>query len=98
MIDTGRKGAGAVVGGRDRDASATGSEGVQSPAWTLRFPPEPMEGIVVVRPPRAILPAIRATLVSILGELKSRPLKGMLWIIEPGRIRVYDAHEDPTAP
>jgi predicted nuclease of predicted toxin-antitoxin system len=61
----------------------------------FRFPPEPMEGIVVVRPPRAILPAIRATLLSVLSELKSRPLKGMLWIVEPGRIRVYDAHQDP---
>jgi predicted nuclease of predicted toxin-antitoxin system len=60
----------------------------------FRFPPEPLEGIVVVRPPRAILPLIRATLVSVLGELKSRPLKGMLWIVEPGRIRVYDAIED----
>ena len=64
----------------------------------FRFPPEPMEGIVVVRPPRAILPAIRATLVSVLGELKSRPLKGMLWIVEPGRIRVYDPIEDPGSP
>jgi hypothetical protein len=36
-IDTGTKGAAAVVGGRDKDASATGSEGVQSPAWTRRF-------------------------------------------------------------
>jgi hypothetical protein len=67
----------------------------------FRFRPEPMEGIVVVRPPRAILPAIRATLVSILGELKSRPLKGMLWIIEPGRIRVYYLGKEeghPTSP
>lgn len=57
----------------------------------FRFPPEPLEGIVVVRPPRAILSAIRATLVSVLGELKSRSLKGMLWIVDPGsnsRVRI----------
>jgi hypothetical protein len=29
--------AAAVVGGRDKDASATGSGEVQSPAWPLRF-------------------------------------------------------------
>jgi predicted nuclease of predicted toxin-antitoxin system len=64
----------------------------------FRFPPEPLEGIVVVSPPRQILPAIRATLVSVLGELKTRPLKGMLWIVEPGRIRVYDALEGRSSP
>src|SRR5262245_46914342 len=42
----------------------------------LRFPPGSTEGIVVVRPPRPLLPAIRATLLSALGELKSRPLTG----------------------
>ena len=36
-IDTGTNGAAAVVVGRDRDVSATGSEAVQSPAWTHRF-------------------------------------------------------------
>ena len=64
----------------------------------FRFPPEPMEGIIVVRPPSASLPAIRATLVSIIDELKSRPLKGMLWIVEPGRIRVYDPLEGRSSP
>ncbi len=57
----------------------------------FRFPPETLEGIVVIRPRRPTLPAIRATLVSVLGELKSGSLKGMLWIVEPGRIRVHDA-------
>jgi hypothetical protein len=64
----------------------------------FRFPPEPTEGIVVVRPPRHVLPAIRATLVSVLGELKSRPLKGSLWIVEPGRIRIYNPHDDGASP
>jgi predicted nuclease of predicted toxin-antitoxin system len=64
----------------------------------FRFPPEPTEGIVVVRPPRHALPAIRATLVSVLGELKSRPLKGSLWIVEAGRIRIYNPHDDDASP
>ncbi len=60
----------------------------------FRFPPDHMEGIIVVRPPRPILSAIRATLVSVLPQLKTNPLKGMLWIVEPGRIRVYNPHEE----
>ena len=56
----------------------------------FRFPPAPTEGIIVVRPPRPVLPLIRATLASTLPELKARQLRGKLWIVEPGRIRVYD--------
>jgi predicted nuclease of predicted toxin-antitoxin system len=34
----------------------------------FRFPPFECEGIIVVRPPRPILPAIRATLASVLPQ------------------------------
>jgi predicted nuclease of predicted toxin-antitoxin system len=60
----------------------------------FRFPPEGTEGIVVIRPARPILTAIRATLESVLTELRSKPLTGVLWIVEPGRIRVYDPHDE----
>jgi len=63
----------------------------------FRFPPEPTEGIVVVRPPRPVLPLIRSTLMSALPELKSGSLKGRLWIVEPGRVRVYDPEGDAGA-
>lgn len=59
----------------------------------FRFPPEDTEGIVVVRPPRPVLSAIRATLLSVMPQLKTLPLKGMLWIVEPGRIRIHDPDE-----
>ena len=59
----------------------------------FRFPPGDTDGIIVVRPPRPILSAIRATLLSGLPQLKTLPLKGTLWIIEPGRIRVHDPDE-----
>ena len=59
----------------------------------LRFPPSDTEGIIVVRPPRPLLKAIRVTLMSVLPELKSLPIKGKLWIVEPGRIRVHDPDE-----
>ncbi len=60
----------------------------------FRFPPEGTEGIVVIRPPRPVLPAIRATLESVLDLLVAKSLAGVLWIVEPGRIRVYDPHEE----
>jgi len=56
----------------------------------LRFPPAPSGGIVVLRPPRPVLPMIRATLASVLPDLSARSLQGRLWIVEPGRIRLYD--------
>jgi predicted nuclease of predicted toxin-antitoxin system len=63
-------------------------------ASPFRFPPQGTEGIVVIRPPRPVLPAIKATLESVLAELTSQPLTGVLWIVEPGRIRVYDPHHE----
>lgn len=60
---------------------------------TFRFPPADMEGIIVVRPSRPVLSAIKATLESVFGQLKSLPVKGVLWIVEPGRIRVHDPHD-----
>jgi len=56
----------------------------------FRFAPASTAGIVIVRPPRPILPMIRATLAAALPQLRSRPLTGKLWIVEPGRIRVYE--------
>ena len=64
-------------------------------ASPFRFPPDGTEGIVVIRPPRPALSAIKATLESVLVELTAKPLTGLLWIVEPGRIRVYDPHEEP---
>lgn len=64
----------------------------------FRFPPADTEGIIVVRPPRPVLPAIRATLLSILPQLKTQTLKGALWIVEPGRIRVHDPHNSLGSP
>jgi hypothetical protein len=65
-------------------------------ASPFRFPPAGTEGIVVIRPHRPVLSAIKATLQSVLAELTSKPLAGVLWIVEPGRIRVYDPHDEPT--
>jgi hypothetical protein len=59
----------------------------------LRFPPEGTEGIVVVRPPRPVLPLIEATLTAAIGSLKTRVLQSRLLIVEAGRIREYDPND-----
>ncbi len=59
----------------------------------FRFPPGPTEGIIVMRPPRPVVSVIRATLLSVIALLKSNPLRGSLWIVEPDRIRVYDPRD-----
>ena len=60
----------------------------------FRFPPDKTEGIIVIRLRRQVLSAIQATLISALPQLKTETLKGMLWIVEPGRIRVHDPHPE----
>jgi predicted nuclease of predicted toxin-antitoxin system len=59
----------------------------------FHFPPEETVGIIVIRPIRPLLSAIRTTLVSILPQLKVANLNGQLWIVEPGRVRVYNPDE-----
>lgn len=55
----------------------------------LRFSPVDTEGIVVVRPPKALPSSIQATLWSVIPQLKTGSVEGKLWIVEPGRIREY---------
>jgi len=61
---------------------------------TLRFPPEPSGGIVVIRIPRN--PSL-AMLEEMLGQfLKLTELMSpqkKLWIVEVGRVRVHQADE-----
>ena len=64
----------------------------------FRFPPTDTKGIMVVRPPWPVLSAIRATLLSILPQLRTETLRGALWIVEPGHIRVHDPHDSLGAP
>ena len=64
----------------------------------FQFSPKGTPGIVVLRPPRPVLPMVRATLRSVLPELVSQELAGRLWIVEPERIRVYDPEDDARSP
>ena len=62
----------------------------------IRFPPSPTPGIIVVRPVRPVMSQITTILAAGLVELKRRLLTGKLWIVEPGRIRLYDPSETGT--
>lgn len=64
----------------------------------FHFPPEGTEGIVVVRVPRPLLSLIRSTIRGALPALKSGGVRGALWIVEPGRIRVHDPERGPELP
>ena len=65
-------------------------------ADTLRFPPAGHPGVAVLRVPEhrgsGLLPATMKTLVQ---ALSSQPIKGRLWLVEPGRIRVYQQDDEP---
>jgi len=55
----------------------------------LRFPTEKTAGIIILRPRRATLSAIQE-LSKLLPSLVGRePPSGRLWIVEPGRLRVF---------
>jgi predicted nuclease of predicted toxin-antitoxin system len=54
----------------------------------IRFPPAKAAGTVVLRPHRHTLAMIRETLASVVPMLERERLHGVLWIVEPGRIRI----------
>lgn len=62
----------------------------------LRFPPDNHPGVAVLRVPEhrgsGLLPA---TLKTLVAALKTRKIQGQLWLVEPGRIRVYQQEDEP---
>lgn len=57
----------------------------------LRFPPELHHGIAVLRGPmRMNTIAMNRLLQTLMGAMLTQPLSGHLWIVEEGRVRVYD--------
>jgi len=57
----------------------------------FRFPPSQQHGIAVLRGPtrmsEQVLNRLPATLI---GALETQPFTGQLWIVEEGRVRVFD--------
>jgi predicted nuclease of predicted toxin-antitoxin system len=59
----------------------------------LRFPTSDTEGIAVIRIPRnPELKVLEQLIRLFLSQLAGTPLRGSLWIIEPGRIRIHQSH------
>ena len=64
-------------------------------ANVLRFPPETTEGIVVIRLPRnPSLPILEKLVQQFLDVLEGQTIKGHLWIVEMGRIRIHQSRID----
>jgi predicted nuclease of predicted toxin-antitoxin system len=60
-------------------------------ADVLRFPPHDTPGIAVLRLPRTASPSLLTFWVrSLLAALQAASIAGQLWVVEAGRIRVYE--------
>jgi len=56
----------------------------------LRFPPERGAGLVILEPGARVTPgSLSARLRDFLALAETRPPVGVLWIVEPGRVRVH---------
>jgi len=61
-------------------------------AEVLRFPPEATAGIAVLRSPGRLWPgAIVARMQELASVLRTEPIDGRLWIVEPGRVRIHQS-------
>ena len=59
-------------------------------AQVLRYPPEQSAGIAVLElGGRASLQTLLDRIQTLLANVKSHPLEGRLWIVEPGRVRMH---------
>lgn len=55
------------------------------------YPPQKYSGIVVLNPPSQDKQSILNMILQLGPLLKKETLKGCLWIVEPGRLRIRDA-------
>ena len=55
---------------------------------TRRFPPERFAGIIVLRPKRQSTRKIVDMVRQLIPLLSAEPLRGKLWIVDDGRIRI----------
>jgi predicted nuclease of predicted toxin-antitoxin system len=60
----------------------------------FRFPPRSAPGIMVLRHQNPNLEQVRSLLFNALARLKEEGIEGRLWIVEPGRVRIYLAEND----
>lgn len=57
----------------------------------FRFPPSQYQGIAVLRgPARMSEEALHRLLATLVRALETQPFEGALWIVEEGRVRVFE--------
>jgi predicted nuclease of predicted toxin-antitoxin system len=61
----------------------------------IAYPPESYPGLIVMRLPRALLSTQLALARQVALHLSDLPLRGRLWIVEPGRIRIHEPDGGP---
>jgi len=59
----------------------------------VRFPVTDTAGIIVLRPMRPLLGLIRSALMQVPALLEREQMENRLWIVEPGRLRVFTPPE-----
>ncbi|MDT7898377.1 MAG: DUF5615 family PIN-like protein [Armatimonadota bacterium] len=59
-------------------------------ANVLRYPPKDYAGIVVLRHPRLTTQGLLDLVRQFAGLLKNNDPSGRLWIVEPGRLRIWE--------
>ena len=62
----------------------------------LLYPPQQASGILIIHPPgKASLGLLQSLIRQSLTVLEREPIRGRLWIVEPGRIREHEPEELP---
>ncbi len=59
----------------------------------VAFPTAGSAGIIVLRPGRPLVSLIRLLIAQLPECLNRERLSGRLWVVEPGRLRVFDPGE-----
>jgi hypothetical protein len=58
-------------------------------AQIIQYPPTLYSGIVVLRHPKPTLAGMKSLVLQVAEALNTKSPVGELWIVEPGRIRIY---------
>jgi predicted nuclease of predicted toxin-antitoxin system len=57
---------------------------------TVQYPPDQYAGLVVLRHPKPTLAGMANLVCQVATALGQESPVGCLWIVEPGRLRIYD--------
>jgi hypothetical protein len=61
---------------------------------SIRFPPAGKPGVIILRPALPLLSQLRQLAMEAIAYMKTESPRDSIWIIEPGRIRLFKAEVD----